>query len=1518
MSGRIAPTDPRGGADVFLGFSMGMMQKIPVVELGTLHISSGAAAVSLFVLLAHVVRRNSHKRHQTPGIQQDHADDNSGINERMKARVAALGGPTIVALKIFRFTCCLSLLGLSVYVSLLNFPPSAFVVGLCIVYVYVSVLALFSFGPVIYWNNVINRHVNALLLITWAVFMYRDILPLATYRGRPLDKGEVWLHRATFSLLTTSAVVVPLIIPRQYIPCDPEEPMSKPNEEQTASLLSRWLFSFADSVIHAASRTTHLPLDQFPELSDQYYMKNLMKSTRKDLDPEESKRNRHLIWRLLRASAREHLLLVLAMSLLALAGLLEPFAVSKLLAYLESRSDNVNARPWVWIMCLFLGPLANAIAAGQYFSIAQNMVTRLQGILTHLLFEHALRVKLTDESPQDSSLPGSAKLSKEAKNAIGQINNLITTDLNALETGNRYLLLLFFMPLQITLSIIFLYSLLGWSVFVGIGTMIGMLSAPGFIAKMTHGVQVEKMKKSDARVQVITETVGGVIRMIKLFGWETRMSARIDGARKEELVAIRKFKLLNLIGTNLNTLIPIATMVVTYATYTIAMKQSLTASRIFPSMTVFGMLRLHFGELSAQIPQMIQAKVSLDRINSFLYKTDSLEVQRFSSSSVVGEDEIGIRAMSFTWDHSQSAIGMHEGTSLQSSQREFKLHIEDEVFFQRGHISLIVGRTGAGKTSLLMALLGEMRVEPLGPNAVASLPRGRGVAYHAQESWILNETIRNNILFGSPYDEERYRNVIYQCALEPDLALFAAGDETEVGERGITLSGGQKARITLARAIYSPAEILLLDDVLAALDVHTARWIVQKCFRGDLVQGRTVILITHNLALVAPIADHVVALRDGRIISQGPLSIALEKDEELALEIQTEPSEALEKEDSIDSTEAKPTGDKSAGKLVVAEEVSEGRVRWSALKLLFSNTTTGHSVVMFWVLFLLSAFTGKLTAVMDNWVLSLWAKQYETHDASDVSVTYYLALYTIVVTASILMSSLGYIVFVYGTLRASRVIHQRLIETILHSTLRWLDQTPTSRIIARCTQDIAAVDGTFVAIFSGFVQMTFGILTKFGAVIVMSPVCVIPGVVLFILGGWLGQLYMKAQLAVKRERSNARAPVLGHFSSAIAGLVSIRAYGAQDYFRQESYRRIDRYTRASVTFYDLNRWIGIRGSLLAAAFSTGLAAWLTYGERYDASRTGFALTMAIGFGSTIVYWVRYFNEIEVQGNSLERIQQYLEIDQEEKPTPQGIPAAYWPASGDLRVEDLCARYSNDGPEILHKLNFHIKSGERIGIVGRTGSGKSSLTLALLRAIKTEGKVYYDGIATDSVNLDALRSNITIIPQMPELLTGTLRDNIDPFGQFDDAALNDALRAAGLFSTQSTSREANQLTLDSHITHSGNNVSVGQRQIIALARALLRRSKILILDEATSAIDYETDSVIQNTLRNEVAKDVTILTIAHRLKTVMDSDKIMVLEAGNIVEFGKPKELLQISEGLFRSLVDASADQEDLLVASGIN
>ncbi|KAI0633977.1 P-loop containing nucleoside triphosphate hydrolase protein [Trametes polyzona] len=1453
-------------------------------------------------------------------------------------RLEAVGGTSILVYRFVQLLCVLSLLTLSTYglwhdASAGAVSSDIVIEGVqSVVYLYLSVLSCLALLANPPYEHRAYIHASLILTVSWAVYLYRDVWPLATAGQSPFDLSEGKILWAKIALLSLSGVMVPLFTPRKP---SLQQGQEEPAPEETASMFSLLMYGYLEPIIWKAWRIPRLTYDMLPQLAHFNRVEYLATQSSPHLDPLQRKTRAHFAFGLIRVFWLQLCNLAVLDVLLVLAAFAAPVSVNQLLVYLEKGEAGVSIRPWFWIALFFFGSVLRDILVQWFIFNHTRINIRVQAIVTNLVFEHALRIRMkagssTAEGPPtaDAEEPGSRSTAaregtagagtdhKDGSHLVGKINNLVSGDMRTLDEMSLYIV--FFVvewPIYVVLCTIFQYQVLGWSGLVGIVITILTLPLPGYLAKSVKGVQEEKMKRTDSRVQAVTEMMN-VIRMIKLFGWEPRTAAQLDAKREAELVSVRKTKFLTSCINLFNYALPYFVMLSTFFTYTVIMKQELTASAVYSSMTVFDMFRREMQSLFYILPIFMQGVVSLNRISDFLWNTELIDRYVDAERTSVGVsteslshdrvDVIGIRRASFTWSRDGAPSPTPGGTHI----RAFVLNVDDEVIFQRGKVNLIVGPTGAGKTSLLMALLGEMHYLPSGPDSFVSLPRDGGVAYAAQESWVQNDTIRNNIVFGSAYDEIRYNKVLEQCALTRDLSLFEAGDLTEVGEKGITLSGGQKARVTLARAVYSRADILLLDDVFAALDVHTSKWIVEKCLKGELLRGRTVILITHNVALVGSVVDFVVDMGpDGRILSQGTLDSALARDSGLRQEV-------TEEQKVLADVEQKSEGDKSedgqvkqaVGQLIVAEEMEDGHIGWSALKLYFENTS--RRPALFWFIYVGSNVVHGLLMNYQAWYLGFWASQYENHPASDVPLQHYLTRYALLTVAGMSVVVFFVMWFLHGSIRASKIIHRKLIRAVLGTTLRWLDRTPTARIITRCTEDIQTVDDGFSASTQMLVDRTVPMILRVLAVVLFSPIFVIPALVVSGLGGLLGSVYIKAQLSTKREMSNSKAPVLGHFSAAISGITSIRAYGAQEAFRKELYARIDRYSRVAVMNENFNRWISARMDFIGDVFTTSLAIYLVYASRLSASNTGFSLNMAAAFSAVIFAVIRTFNVFELNGNSLERIQQYLQIEQEPKPSPEGVPPAYWPSSGKLVVQNLSARYSPDGPDVLHDISFEVASGERVGIVGRTGSGKSSLTLALLRCILTEGEVLYDGLPTSKINLDALRSNITIIPQVPELLSGTLRQNLDPFSEHDDVVLNDALRSAGLFSLQEEG-DRSRITLDTEISGGGGNLSVGQRQVLALARAIVRRSKLLILDEATSAIDYKTDVIIQKSLRTEFGRDATVLTVAHRLQTIMDADKIMVLDAGCLVEFGRPRELLEKEEGLFRALVEESGERETL-------
>ncbi|GJE99692.1 multidrug resistance-associated ABC transporter [Phanerochaete sordida] len=1057
------------------------------------------------------------------------------------------------------------------------------------------------------------------------------------------------------------------------------------------------------------------------------------------------------------------------------------------------------------------------------------------------------------------------------------------------------------------------------------------------------------MCATDARVQLSAEALA-VVRTVKMLGWTPRVRATLQGARARELRWVWRRLVLGFVSFNANQLVPVLCMVATYSTYTLAMHRSLTAAVVFSSLTVFGNIRVLLDRASSLLGPATAAYTSLGRLQEFLEKSERLPDAPDDGRG----DVVGFGGVVFAWDPpaptspasasppvappaapptptlaasatipAAPPAEQAEQAPPAPPQRGYTLRAARAVRFARGALNVVCGPTGAGKTSLLLALLGEMPVLPYpgrqegeegrqeGEEGWVSLPRAGGVAYAAQETWVLSATVRENIVFGAEYDEARYRAVIRACALERDLQMFEEGDGTQVGERGVTLSGGQKARITLARAVYSSAETLLLDDVLAALDVQTARWVVDACFMGELMKGRTVILVTHNVALTAPLAALVVSVdasgavtcQDGASFARAAPGPAPEGATHRAHRSATldawdagappEPNDKARASSGEDRTRAAP------------EEVALGRVNRAAYGM-YLRATGG---ALHWAGYIGAETAAQACSVLQTWWLGWWARQYA--GGARVDAPYYIAVYAAVVGATLVFFLTQSLADSLGRLRASRAIHRQLVDSVLGATFRWLDTTPTSRILTRFTQDIQAVDGAVPQAINILTNTFLGMALKFAAVFAYAPILLLPSLLVVGLGACLGSVYIRAQLAVKRELAARKAPVLAVLGGAVHGLVSIRAYSAQGLFRRMLLQRVDEYTRVSRTFWSLNQWIAVRLDTLSALFAATVAWYLVYVSSIGPSGVGFVLAMAVSFTDLVLRLVNWYNQLEVNANSLERLDQYIHIEQE--PTDGEEPPAYWPASGELHVERLTASYAPDGPKVLRDISFDVQSGERVGIVGRTGAGKSTLTLALLRCIHVEGLVAFDGIPIHTIPLDKLRQSITIIPQVPELLSGTLRYNLDPSDELDDKTLYDALRSAGMFSLQEAS-DINRVTLDTKIIGSGSNFSVGQRQIIALARAIVRGSRLLILDEATSAIDHRTDAVIQKSLRDEM-KGVSVITVAHRLQTVMDYDKIMVLDAGRLVEFDTPRALLEKEGGMFRALVESSHSRDALYAAA---
>ena len=942
------------------------------------------------------------------------------------------------------------------------------------------------------------------------------------------------------------------------------------------------------------------------------------------------------------------------------------------------------------------------------------------------------------------------------------------------------------------------------------------------------------------------------------------------------------------------------------------------------------------------------------------------------------------------------------------------------IEFPNGELSVISGRTGSGKSLLLAAILGEVELlsgqitAPRSPTHEERhdnranrsnwiLPGQK--AFVAQQPWLENASIKDNILFGLPLDEQRYKEVLSVCALEPDLKIMNDGDSTEIGANGINLSGGQKWRMTLARALYSRAGVLILDDIFSAVDAHVGKHIFEKALTGNICKGRTRILVTHHVGLVLPATKYEVHLGDGTVEYAGLVS---ELDRSGALEAIIDEEEASAgAEDAITaearleviqktrsassrrlsrpsfSNGAKPTNSIANGrsrglshsstkdliddsgrsdpkvaapkKFVEEEKKETGWVKFSVYKA-YLDACGG---VPFWLVVAIGFGGYEALLLGRSWVLRLWTETYSSenhalHDWYHISnafvvqglssrievathepryeqtMNYWLAVYFGIAAAIIVEGTLRYLWVFFGSIKASRKLFEDLTFAVLRAPLRWLDTMPVGRILNRFSADFNQVDS---AQAYNFAFCLFNLMVVVGiivAAVVVSPIIIVCAIVLLTICGRYALYYLIAARQLKRLESTAKSPVFEVFSTALAGIGTIRAFDKQGTYIQHMYSRLDTHARMLYTMWLANRWLSWRLNCIGAFFAFLVAALVVSLKGLDAALSGFALGFALQYTEAVQWLLRNFAGVEMNMNSTERILEYSGIETEKQDGDE-VPAA-WPTQGRIEVDELVVGYAPDLPPVLRGLSFEVNQNERIGVVGRTGAGKSSLTLALFRFLEARsGSVYIDGIDISKITLHDLRSRLAIIPQDPVLFSGTVRSNLDPFEEHTDQELRDALGRVHLLSsagTSGTATPANPVaangngsveppkntnvfnSLSSAISEGGMNLSQGQRQLLCLARAIVSRPKIMILDEATSAVDKQTDALIQRSIREEF-QDATLIVIAHRLSTIADFDRILVMDQGKVAEYDTPKILIEKDNGVFKGMVESSGEKEVL-------
>ncbi|CAJ0967195.1 unnamed protein product [Ranitomeya imitator] len=829
---------------------------------------------------------------------------------------------------------------------------------------------------------------------------------------------------------------------------------------------------------------------------------------------------------------------------------------------------------------------------------------------------------------------------------------------------------------------------------------------------------------------------------------------------------------------------------------------------------------------------------------------------------------------------------------------------------EKGSLVAIVGHVGCGKSSLLSALLGEMETV-LGKVALKG-----STAFVPQQTWIPNATFKENVLFGRPLDKDWYDNVIQACALLPDLKILSGGENTEIGEKGINLSGGQKQRISIARAVYRNCDVYLLDDPLSAVDAHVGQHLFEHVLGPNgLLKGKTRVLVTHGVSFL-PQVDNIIVMADGRISEVGTYAELLDKNGDFADFLQTyaltgeqegshieskvlgdkgkatEDKKAdvgLREELTPEAAEELAEGDADAGKLTEADIALTGRVKLSVY-LEYCRIMGKRYLLMCAVFFIIQ----QLSAMGHNYWIGLWADDPPVNGTQQ-NTSMRLAVYSILGIVQALGIFIASATIIIGGVSVSRQLHANLLHSILRSPLSFFERTPSGNLTNRFAKEMDTIDNIIPQMLMLFIIMSLTILEILLVIAIATPLAAVAFVPLGLLYFFLQRFYVATSRQLKRLDAVSKSPLYTHFNETLQGVNVIRAFKEQKHFIQDSNLRLNTNQRFYFSSFVANRWLSVRCDLLSnfIVFTVAIVGVL-FRESISPGLVGLAIVNSLRLTGVLKEAVHTATDMETNSVSVERVKEYCDVEPEAPWTSEHDSApSEWPHSGKIEFQNYGLRYRKDLELALKKVTASIEPGEKVGIVGRTGAGKSSLTLGLFRILEpATGTIHIDGIDVSKLGLHELRSKITIIPQDPVLFFGSLRMNLDPFDNYSDEDIWTALELAHLKSFASSLPDS----LNHMCSEGGENLSVGQRQLVCLARALLRKTKILVLDEATAAVDLETDELIQSTIREEF-KDSTVITIAHRLNTIMDYTRIVVFDKGEIVEFDTPSRLLE-NKGLF--------------------